>query len=250
MHKTTLVSPSSHVRKSVPYSYADIALDILVFSTGVEKVKAFLPTEKHSAIRYPLGRCLSALVCLEYRSAAEPAYHEVALCLPLAGFGRHLLPDMIYALSDLSSRTLHAHIVHLFGDNEIGLVSERKKLGYPGLLADIKLTTTSQRRSYTVFDAESKFMLLRAAYAPGEGVSLGSSRFSVCTYPHTEHGFSRAHFDFEFVDLRMNPLPENIRLELGGDEIAETASLLFEKPLVSLSASHARGVFHPPLSIR
>jgi len=250
MNKPDFISLLSHTEKAVPYRYPDLALDILVYSTDLEKVKAFLPTEKHSVLRYPLGRCLSALVCIEYRSETGTVFHEIALCLPLAGFGRHLLPDMLYALSDLSSSTLHAHIVHLFGDNEVKLVSERKRFGYPGFLADIKLEALPQRRSYTVLDAESKFMLLRAGYSTGEGISLGSSRFSICTYPRTERGFSRAHFDFEFSDLRMNPLPENIRLELGGDEIAETASLLFEKPLVSLSASHARGTFYPPLSTR
>lgn len=114
-----------------------------------------------SAYQAAFCKCLTALICFEYRATDVEPYNEVALCVPLAGFGAHLLPDWLFSFLDLSLRTLHAHIIHLPVNTDLALRGGLDFFGYPKFLAGIHFEDKQKKHSCELRDADDNFLTLR-----------------------------------------------------------------------------------------
>jgi len=229
-----------------PVFYRDLSFDAYVYECDTATVQKFLPSPSYLPIRLPFRKCLTALICFEYRATDVEPYNEVALCVPLAGFGEHLLPDWLFSFLDLSLGTLHAHIIHLPVNTDLALRGGLDFFGYPKFLAGIHFEDKQKKHSCELRDADDNFLTLRISRERGRGIALGPQAMTFCTYPVRRGKTLRATFNLQFDDMHVDALPRHIRLETGAGEMAEAAGLLLTTPLMSVYARKGRGILQLP----
>ncbi len=232
-----------------PVFYRDLTFDAYIFACDERSATARLPSTAYSPIRLPFGKCLSALLCLEHRDTDLGAYNEVALCLPLAAFGPHLLPDWLTALREAGHSKLHAHILHLPVSSELAMRGGVDYFGYPKFLAGVAFRQAGNTRICELTDQDNKFLSLRISSDSGRGFALGQKRMSFFSYPIKDSRTLCGKFEIEFDDLQINLFPHLQHLEIGNSEMAEAASLLLQHPVAHISSRIARGILHLPEEI-
>lgn len=232
-----------------PVFYRDLSFDAYIFACDERSATARLPSASYSPIRLPFGKCLSALLCLEHRDTDLGAYNEVALCVPLAGFGPHLLPDWLTALREAGDSKLHAHILHLPVSSELAMRGGVDYFGYPKFLAGVAFRHAQTARICELTDHDNNFLSLRISTDSARGISLGPKRISFLSYPIKNSKTLRGTFAMEFDDLQINLFPHLQHLEIGNSEMAEAASLLLQRPIAHISSRSTRGILHLPEEI-
>lgn len=241
------------VRSDMPFQAAvhsaifdHLNFDAYVFETEVKVARAFLPSAEYSLVEYPFGKCLTALLCTEYSSTDGKTYNEMALCLPLAAFGPHLLPNWLSALLDFRLNTLHAYILHLPVHTGSVLQSGPEAFGVSRILAGISYSKKGNVLSCGLTDSDDRFVALRISPPRSEGFSLGPQALKFYSYPVREGHTQRMTLSTHFADLHINPYVRSIRLETGNGEMAEAASLLLKRPVMALRAYGGHGIFNAP----
>lgn len=227
-----------------PVVYADLSFDAFIFECDRQVAENFLPSRHYPLIRLPFGKCLTALFCFEYRRTDIGPYNEMALCIPLAGHGEHILPDWLFSILDLHLRTVHVHVVHLPANTERALKDGLNFFGSPKFLAGIHFENKNKRHSCELWQANEEFLSLRISRGRRRGIQSGRQEMTFCAYPEKSGQTLRTTFQLQCDDMHIDFLPRHVILETGDGEMAEAASLLLKTPLLSVYSNHARGILH------
>lgn len=235
---------------SDPCFFRDLSFEAYIFACDAKNARARLPRADYAPIEFPFGFALSALICLEHRDSDLGAYNEVALCVPLGGWGGHILPNWLKALTEFGRSKLHAHILQLPVTGNLALHGGIDIFGYPKFHAGVQYGLEKGSRVTELFDDTGSFLSLRICPDVGFAFPLGRRQLTMYSYPIKNGRPLRATFEMELDNVEARIMPHLGKLEFGNGEMAEAASLLLQRPLVYLKSERARGILYMPEQIQ